>query len=149
LAQGGIEYDWIPQTGLNNSTIADPVFTAKEESIFTVTGTDEKGCSNTATQTILTNNDFNVIPTNVITPDGNGQNDFWVIQNIENYQDGKIAVYDRWGGEVLNTTEYQNDWDGRNAKGDILPDGAYYYTISFPDSERTYKGALTILRNNK
>ena len=46
----------------------------------------------------------------------NGQNDFWVIQNIENYQDGKIAVYDRWGGEVLNTTEYQNDWDGRECK---------------------------------
>ena len=102
-----------------------------------------------AIQTINVTNDYNVIPTNVITPDGNGQNDFWIITNIENYAESQVTVFNRWGGEVLNTTGYQNDWDGRNENGDILPDGAYYYTISFPGSDRTYKGAISIIRNNK
>ncbi len=148
-ASGGVSYDWIPQTGLDNSKAENPKYTALEDAIFTVTGTDDNGCVNTAIQTITVTNDYSVIPTNVITPDGNGQNDFWIIENIENYKNCEVRIFDRWGGEVLNVTEYNNDWDGRNENGDILPDGSYFYTISFPNSDRTYKGALTILRNNK
>ena len=149
LARGGVSYEWIPQKGLNSAVKINPIYNAMEDAVFTVTGIDENGCTNTAMQTITVTDDYNVTPTNVITPDGNGQNDFWVIQNIEHYQNGVINIYDRWGGEVLNTTEYQNDWDGRNKNGDILPDGSYFYTISFPDNERTYKGAISIMRNNK
>jgi gliding motility-associated-like protein len=149
LASGGVSYSWIPQKGLSSSAISSPIYNAIEDGVFTVTGVDENGCTNTAMQIISVTDDYNLRPTNIITPDGNGQNDFWIIQNIENYQKGIISIFDRWGGEVFNTIEYQNDWDGRNKNGDILPDGSYFYTISFPDNERTYKGAISIMRNNK
>ena len=148
-AEGGIRYEWFPQNGLDNSTIKNPVFDAVESTAYSVTGYDRNGCSNVALQTIEVSTDYNLIPTNVITPDGNGQNDFWIITNIENYIECQISIFNRWGSEVLKTTGYQNDWDGRNENGDILPDGTYYYTLSFPNSDKTYKGAVSIIRNNK
>ena len=99
-ASGGVSYDWIPQTGLDNSKAENPKYTALEDAIFTVTGTDDNGCVNTAIQTITVTNDYSVIPTNVITPDGNGQNDFWIIENIENYKNCEVRIFDRWGNLV-------------------------------------------------
>ncbi len=50
------------------------------------------------------------------------------------------------GGEVLSVKGYQNDWEGVSGT-DQLPDGTYYYVIKFTNSDKVYKGSLTVLRN--
>lgn len=66
-----------------------------------------------------------------ITPNGDGMNDTWFIENIERYPEGKIWVYNRWGSEVFHSAgNYRNNWDGTykdNTKK--LPTGPYYYRI--------------------
>ena len=66
-----------------------------------------------------------------ITPNGDGINDTWFINNIVNYPNCVIRVYNRWGQEIFYTVGYQNDWNGHyENKSGSLPDAAsYYYQI--------------------
>ena len=142
----GETYRWEPIIGLNNSSISDPLASPLTTTEYVAYNTDSYGCENTDTVTVYVENDFRLVATNVITPDGNGQNDTWVIENIETFGDAHVRVFDRWGKAVFEQQGYKNDWSGL-AGEDILPDGDYYYYISFEGSEKEYKGTLTIIRN--
>lgn len=75
--------------------------------------------------------EFNV--SKLITPDGDGINDGWMISNIEKFKDNKVTVFDRWGGVVFSTTSYNNEnnlWKGFNNSGTSVPTGTYFYTIT-------------------
>ncbi|MBP2831833.1 gliding motility-associated C-terminal domain-containing protein [Aquimarina sp. U1-2] len=83
---------------------------------------------------------------NTMTPNGDGANDMFMIEGIENYPDNQLTVYNRWGSKVFEATGYQNDWFG-TYKGEILPVGNYYYIMDIQgDINETYKGYITILR---
>lgn len=146
MAQGGVVYAWEPVYGLNNSNIASPVATPLETTTYTLTVTDARGCSSTDEVTVFVENDFRLQVSNVLTPDGNGQNDTWMIKNIENLGENQVYVFDRQGRQVFSQKGYKNDWNGYKGT-DLLPDGTYYYLISFSGSDKQYKGAITILRN--
>ncbi len=90
--------------------------------------------------------DFQIVATNVFTPDGNGQNDQWVIPNADAFDQVQVKVYDRYGVLVFEDLNYQNDWEGTRGT-DILPDGTYYYLITFPGTDINYSGAFALLRN--
>ncbi len=66
-----------------------------------------------------------------VTPNGDGINDRWYIENIERYPDAQIRVYNRWGVEVFHQAgNYRNNWDAtykNNTKK--LPSAPYYYQI--------------------
>lgn len=67
----------------------------------------------------------------VITPNGDGTNDAWVIDNITNHPNSIVKVYNQWGSLVFSAKNYQNNWDGKLNGNDVtLPDGgSYYYQI--------------------
>ncbi|MBF4986473.1 gliding motility-associated C-terminal domain-containing protein, partial [Nonlabens mediterrranea] len=82
-----------------------------------------------------------VIVWNAVTPDGDGQNDFFFIQGIENFEN-TVSIFNRWGIEVFNADNYDNSSkrfegisDGRTTvgQGDKLPTGTYYYVIEYID----------------
>jgi gliding motility-associated-like protein len=56
-------------------------------------------------------------------------------------------ILDEWGVEVYEQTGYDNNWQGRNSRGEILPDGTYFYVLTFEDNKKIYKGFITLLRN--
>jgi len=69
----------------------------------------------------------------IVTPDGNTQNDEWIVANIENFADNKVVIVDRWGGVIYTASGYNNEsvvWKGYNRNGDLVPTGTYFYTIS-------------------
>jgi hypothetical protein len=51
-SSGGITYSWLPTTGLNDPSIANPVASPTTTTTYTVAGTSAAGCSSTATVTI-------------------------------------------------------------------------------------------------
>lgn len=63
------------------------------------------------------------------SPNGDGINDFFVIQTIQNFPGNRVSIYNRWGNQVYEQLDYQNDWDG-TFKGKDLPDD-YYYVIVY------------------
>lgn len=83
----------------------------------------------------------------VITPNGDGKNDKWIIATIEKYPNNELFIYNRWGQIVYTTKAYRNDWAGTNQNGDELPTAAYYYIIRLNDDKDTvWDGSVSILR---
>jgi gliding motility-associated-like protein len=72
-----------------------------------------------------------IIP-NVFTPNGDGKNDRFDI-SPSGVKDFSIRIYDRWGLQLFETSEYGKDkgWDGRTTTGKEVPDGVYYFLLSY------------------
>ena len=146
-ATGASIFDWSPAESLDNPGVFNPVARPMETTTYSVRGIDVNGCENTDEVTVTVSDDYQVIASNILTPDYNGLNDTWKITNIDAFETATVYIFNRWGEEVYSKKGYANDWDGRNNNGDILPDGTYYYIIKFPDSSKHYSGSITILRN--
>lgn len=84
-----------------------------------------------------------------ITPNGDGDNDVWIIPYLYSCPDAIVRIFNRWGVKVYENTDiyYKNPWDGRNKKGELLPLGTYYYIIEYNDDKETppRAGSITIL----
>ncbi len=104
----------------------------------------------TSTDTIvITAGDNNIcnppltIP-NIITPNGDSQNDNFVIQNAETYEIA-LQIYNRWGNLIYESTSYQNDFSCRDCA-----DGVYFYVLKAKSKrngrEKEYKGSLTVIK---
>jgi len=85
-----------------------------------------------------------LIPT-VITPNGDGKNDFFQVKGILSYRSSELIVLNRWGEEVYHASPYLNLWDGVNQNGKELPEDTYYIILKFSDND-VRKGTLMILR---
>jgi gliding motility-associated-like protein len=87
----------------------------------------------------------------LMTPNGDGNNDSWIIDGIENFPDNEVIVVDRWGTEIFSEKGYNNDevvWSGENKGGELVPRGTYYYFISVRNDQDGIerKGFLEVLR---
>ncbi len=83
-----------------------------------------------------------------ISPNGDGYNDFWEIEDIDRYPDAEIEVYNRWGVILFSAkgnTYNNNKWDGTQ-NGELLPVGTYYYIINLNNDSELQSGAITIIR---
>jgi len=146
LVPGGINFNWSPIDGLNDNTIFNPIASPLETTNYILEATDVNGCINSDTITITVINDFKLLVNNIITPDGNGQNDTWVIENIKALNTANVHIYNKRGRLIYFSDNYQNDWNGFYGD-DELPDGTYYYVINFTDSDSLYRGSINLLRN--
>jgi len=145
-AGGGAYYRWSEADGLTDIFAASPTVTPSATTQYVVRVEDVNGCIAYDSVTVNVRPTQRIVPSTIVTPDGNGENDTWTIRNIESYPDAQVRVLSSRGVVVLNTTRYRNDWDVRNSSGDVLPDGTYYYIITFADTGKVYKGALTVMR---
>ena len=84
---------------------------------------------------------------NVFSPDGDGVNDTWKIDGIENYPGTKIKVMDRYGMTVLDTTvKGAFSWNGEHLKRKLAT-GSYWYQIIIADG-RIMTGYVAIKNRN-
>ena len=63
------------------------------------------------------------------SPNGDEINDRWVVENILDYQEYSIKVFNRWGNKVFESSEDSNEWDGFNSSQTPATDGVYFYVI--------------------
>jgi gliding motility-associated-like protein len=77
---------------------------------------------------------------NIITPNGDGQNDRLIIGGLAT-KDWALVIYNRWGQEVYRSLAYAQDWSAA-----ALPGGIYYYRLWQPASGRAYTGWLEVVR---
>jgi gliding motility-associated-like protein len=87
----------------------------------------------------------NVLIPNTFTPNGDGINDTWQIQKIDNYPDCTVQVFTRYGHLVYSSTGYSIPWDGIY-KGGELPTGIYYYVINLNANVPLLSGFVAIIR---
>lgn len=143
-ATGGGTYSWSPSTGLSDTTIANPIATPIITTTYTVTATSAFGCvaSDSVVVTVLPK----IVFPDGITPNGDGVNDVWIIDFIEEFPNNVVEIYNRWGKLLFHADGYKQNWDGKY-EGDELPIGTYYYIIELNDGlTEPFTGPITVLR---
>ncbi|MGY3091396.1 gliding motility-associated-like protein [Hymenobacter sp. UYAg731] len=75
---------------------------------------------------------------NVITPNGDNQNDVFKVSTAGT--SSKLEIYNRWGRKVYEQANYQNNWGGDNQ-----PAGVYYYLLTTTNGAQT-KGWIEVVR---
>lgn len=83
-----------------------------------------------------------------LTPNGDGSNDIWYVDNIEQFPENNVKIFNRWGDLVWERENYNNEddkvWKGTNKEGKDLPDGTYFYIADVAGD--IYKGWVEITR---
>ncbi|MFA1771883.1 gliding motility-associated C-terminal domain-containing protein [Rufibacter glacialis] len=149
-ATGGGTYKWTPATGLSNPDIANPVVTTPDNVTdittitYTVTVSNGTGCEATDEITITIIPRIKIV--NTFSPNGDGFNELWEIQYIENYPEATVEIFNRYGAQVYKSpaSGYQ-PWDGKQ-NGNTLPLATYYYIIRLNKNERPFTGSITIIK---
>ena len=134
---------WYPLTNFDNPTSSIARVKLPLGANVVTCVASNQGCETRGTINIFVKQGFNLNATNLMTPNGDGFNDRFVIPNINNFTNYSLTIFNRGGMEVYATTAYANDWDG-NWKGNLVPDGSYWWVLKTAD--RFYKGAITIKR---
>lgn len=136
---------WAPATGLSNPNVLNPIARPKQTTTYTITITNNAGSVTTLQVTVEVKNDYLVEPQNIVTPNGDGINDFWVIKNLEEYPDNEVTIYSREGKIMYRAANYNQRWDGTSG-GRKLATGTYYYILRFRDNPNAlHKGFITLL----
>lgn len=81
------------------------------------------------------------------TPNADGVNDTWVIDNIEAFPENEINIYNRLGNRVYQAKNYNNStkvWKGENLSGGDSPSDTYFFT--FESSGMFEKGWIELIR---
>jgi gliding motility-associated-like protein len=110
-----------------------------------------KAISDTATIYIHVGGEFPIIIHNVITPNGDGLNDKWIISGIEKYPANTVQVFNRWGDKIKSYVGYDNTntyWDGNNKHDEPVPDGTYFYIINI-DNVGKFSGWIYLRANTR
>lgn len=109
------------------------------------------GCADTACKLI----DINVIDIlnipNVFTPDGDGENDLFFINN-NGMREFQLDIYNRWGTKVFSSSDAAVKWDGRSSTGAELSDGTYFFilkAVSITRKDNSTTGFVSLFRNRK
>jgi len=118
---------------------------------YSVTVTNEDGCTNTASITIRVLNPAcdktDVFLPNAFTPNGDGINDILLVRS--NFLTSwELHIYSRWGEEVFSTKDQNIGWDGTFKGKKLEPDVFGYYFTAVCINQATYndKGNVTLLK---
>ena len=92
---------------------------------------------------------LNIIVSRLLSPNGDGVNDYWHIQGIDKYPDNKVVIFNRWGDKVEVIKNYDNQsnrWEGKDEKGHMVPDGTYYYMLELSKERKTLNGWVYLVQ---
>jgi len=131
-----------PNAGASNiSSSLNPSHLFSETETYQITAFVEFDCyTDTVSQNItVVDCSDTIIPIlpfefpNVITPNGDGTNDLFEIQDLP--ENTEVIILNRWGNVVFSSINYQNNWDGKDALGNELVDGVYTYKYKTKDAK--------------
>jgi hypothetical protein len=154
ISPPGQDIKWTPADNLDCGDCTETHAQSVNDTHYIVSAISADGCSTNASILVKVDKKRSFVISNVVTPDGNGQNDRITyfagndVQKMDHYR-----LYDRWGNMVLHQAELQKgrqeiDWNSGSGKVDLVP-GTYTWicTVSFIDGlVKTYSGSLTIMK---
>ncbi|HTO37630.1 MAG TPA: HYR domain-containing protein [Brumimicrobium sp.] len=138
------DYSWTGPKGYESSTGNVSGLTAGD---YYLTVIDENGCVDTLH--IFLDQPYDLDMPEGVTPNGDGDNDYFVVRGLDVYPENDITIYNRWGNIVYKQDSYENDWYGLNNKGNELPDGTYFVVVNVQtqDGAKTLTGFIDLRRN--
>jgi gliding motility-associated-like protein len=95
-----------------------------------------------------------ILSYNLVSANGDSNNDTWIIDCISNYPNNNVKVFNRYGVMVYEADGYDNadtvfrgiGERGVYSMGNDLPDGTYFYIIDKRDGSKPITGFLELVR---
>ncbi|KAB2808146.1 T9SS type B sorting domain-containing protein [Phaeocystidibacter luteus] len=153
-ASGGVQYYWYADNPVYFSDQRDPNTLTRpinDTTVYYVEVTTADGCQGIDSLTVIMvpkgwpNPNYSDLQ-NVITPNGDGSNDYLEIPEITDGRQVRFVLMNRWGSVVYQEDDYNGEWRGQDDGGNPLPDGTYYYIIQ-EGFEVIFTAPVTIIRN--
>ena len=104
-------------------------------------GTSEEDCDYDGVPNYLDSDKCILFIPEGFSPNGDGTNDFYEIENIPEGLTLSLEIFNIWGDRVYASENYKKEWDGGN-----LPTGTYYYVVKFSETLPDMSGYLTLWR---
>jgi gliding motility-associated-like protein len=90
---------------------------------------------------------------NIITPNGDGQNEVFVVPGINAFEDASVLIYDRWGKLIYENSSYDAGTGeatvSQGFSADGFSDGTYLYIVNIDGGECVTQGNLQVVRGNE
>jgi gliding motility-associated-like protein len=150
-ANAGYSYTWFPQSFINDAFSSSPIVFPAQTTLYALTVIDTASnylCKTTGTDSVLITIDPcpPEIP-NVFTPNNDGINDVFEIENLS--EGSSVRIYNRWGilvyEQIASSDRSEFNWDGRTTSGEVMSAGTYFYIVQLKNEE-VYEGFVELLR---
>lgn len=139
-------FNWSPSFLVSDPQDLNPITSPTSTTTYTLTAT-QNGCTFSDQTTVFVETGIEI--PNTFSPNGDGNNDTWIIEGIQSFPNAFISIYNRWGTEVYSILGYSDKkaWSGTSTRGAQLSEGVYYYVIELKDAEdQVFKGSITLIR---
>jgi len=137
---------WTPSTDLSSATILKPTASPSVSTTYTLRIVDNQSLC-TASDTMRVQVFTKLFIPNAFSPNGDGNNDQWILPGISLYPDALVQIYNRWGQKIYETKNYADQpWTGF-VQGKLQSDGVYVYVIQLNNTEKEMlKGTFLLLK---
>lgn len=143
------DYTWDFGDGTSPDTTASPkhIYDNLGDYKVVLTAKADNGCIDTVSHPLSITSLQDLLISNVMTVNGNGQNDTWYVENLEKFDYSEVHIVNRYGTEIFYASPYLNNWNG-TYNGAPLPDGTYYYILKtkYKGKDTVFKGAITLFK---
>ena len=116
------------------------------EDDFNGDGLGGDDCDNDGIPNTMDTDECSIFIPEGFSPNKDGVNDVFEIQQLPYGAVVELEVYNRWGALVFESTDYKNTWSGVNNDDEALPSGVYYYVVRIANKGFEQTNPLTIWR---
>lgn len=150
IGPDAVMWSWRPLHNVYDPMLQTIDVSPTEDKIYTVRAWDQFGCYAEDSAIVRVYHRPRFFIPNAFSPNGDGLNDEFKIENLTYEKLISFKVFNRWGELMFETIDPNKGWDGTNKAGKAVPQDVYFYQIiiSGPteDTEMmTYKGDVTLI----
>ena len=145
VADGGNNFVWAKSDG--TVTYGSTLRITSKDMAGTYT-LKEESCTAVGANTLdfeLNIFEVKVIP-NIVTPNADGVNDYWVIPDMYCQPNVRVTIYSQEGKEVLSTTNYQNNWPDSTTYKELGKRSLVFIYVIEGGNVEKQKGVITLLK---
>lgn len=143
---GVANFKWTPKAFVLIDTLKVVQVRPLDTTMFYVSTVDTNGCASVDSVKVKVIDPPLVRIPNLITPNGDGENEFWDLTELRQYWMYDITLSDRQGKRVFFTSNYKNDWSALDADGGEMPVGVYFYYMKHQITGEEYRGYIQVMR---
>ena len=141
-----MNYWWTDSSTLNVGNGDTVIGRPLETRMYYVSGTDSNGCDDMDSVLVTVVDPPLVKIPNLITPNGDNENDYWDLTELADLFLFDIRISDRQGKLVFFTDNYQNNWNAIDNSGLELTDGVYFYHMKNRFNGDEFRGYIQVIK---
>lgn len=147
-----VNYQWFDNMNNLFSNQSNPIFVIQQpiQTIIHLWVSNQYGCMDSISKTIITNGSINIWIPNSFTPNGDGLNDIFKAESASEIKNFQLYIYNRWGQQIFESNNINLGWDGKYLNNEV-PQGVYTWIITYRSDDNkkivsSKNGQLTLIR---